>query len=50
MADSGICHICRAEETLTNKLIQQQCGIHEVCDNCFSSGIDCCSVSSVAKY
>jgi hypothetical protein len=44
MADSGICHVCQEEETMTNKLVEQSCDMHWLCENCFNEGINCCSV------
>jgi len=47
MADSGICYFCKAVEIMSNKLVEMQCGIHELCERCFNEGINCCALSNI---
>lgn len=44
MADDGICHACQEAESKYNKLVEQPCDIHWLCERCFNEGINCCSV------
>lgn len=45
MADKGTCHICQSEESTTNKLVEQSCNFHWLCEGCFNEGINCCAVA-----
>jgi hypothetical protein len=44
MANNGSCHACGAEESNYNKMVEQPCGNHELCERCYNEGINCCSV------
>lgn len=46
MADSGTCNFCQSEESMSNKLVEQQCGLHWLCENCFNEAINCCAVAA----